>query len=72
MIEMVPVSPSPLFSLAGQLGPKVSTLFLIQFNYIPLPHMMYVSVATVVLWCMVHVWRQEDNPEELAGSLLPP
>lgn len=21
---------------------------------------------------MVHVWRQEDNPEELAGSLLPP
>lgn len=21
---------------------------------------------------MVHVWPQEDNPEELAGSLLPP
>lgn len=23
-------------------------------------------------FAMVHVWPQEDNPEELAGSLLPP
>lgn len=54
MTEIVPVSLSPLFSLAGQLGPKVRhTVF--KFNLIitsPPPCDVCVSVATVVLWCM--------------------
>lgn len=43
MTEIVPVSLSPLFSLAGQLGPKVRhTVFNLISLLHPLPHVMYV------------------------------